>query len=254
MTELPRVSLLMPAYNGVRYIKAAIDSVKAQTYRDWELIIVDDDSIDGTWELAKALVGRDKRIKVYQNDINLGIPKNRKRAFEYSSGSLVGHLDNDDMLERYSIEEMVCAFLQRPEIMLIYSDISQIGVYGEQQLYSQNKDYDPSMLHLHGWRHFGGYQRSVMGSISGYNEQLKSGCEDGDLFMQIAEKFPIMRLPKPLYLYRVHPDNSGKNNKECKTCSERPLCNYARVWCKSAGYDIATFTPLPKPPEITDGK
>ena len=240
----PLVSILMPAYNTARYIKYAIDSVKAQTYKNWELVVVDDCSDDGTWEIAQALSKKDKRIKAYRNEENLGIVKNRKKAFEFSIGDLVCHFDNDDILERYALEEVIRSFEQLPDVMLIYTDIVQIGEKGQHELYSASKNFDPNKLHQHGWRHFGTYRREVMNHIDGYNDKLKSGCEDGDLFMQIAEKFPCARLPKPLYMYRSHGGNNSQNNKKCESCEERPICNFARVWCKSANYDVETFKPI----------
>ena len=156
----------------------------------------------------------------------------------------VCHFDNDDMLERFSLDEMVRAFDQLPDVKLIYTDLAQIGEEGEHHHYSASETYDPNKLHQHGWRHFGMYRRSVMDHIDGYNTKLISGCEDGDLFMQIAEKFPIARLPKVLYLYRAHSKNNSINNKKCESCTERSYCNYARVWCKSANYDLLTFKPL----------
>lgn len=238
------VSLLMPAYNSARYIKYAINSVQNQTYTNWELIIVDDCSNDGTWEIAYMLSTRDSRIKVYQNDKNLGIVKNRKRAYSLSTGDLIAHFDNDDILERYSVDEMVKAFDQLPDVGLIYTDLAQIDEKGKHQLYSESKTFDPNILHQHGWRHFGMYRRKVMNYIDGYNEKLVSGCEDGDLFMQIAEKFPIVRLPKVLYLYRAHSENNSNYNKKCEICEERPVCNYIRVWSKTAKYNPITFKPL----------
>jgi hypothetical protein len=100
---------------------------------------------------------------------------------------------------------------------LIYSDLAQIGEKGEHQLYSDSKTFDPNTLHQHGWRHFGMYRRKVMDHIDGYNDKLISACEDGDLFMQIAEKYPIARLPKVLYLYRAHSANNSNNNKKCES-------------------------------------
>ena len=245
----PLVSILMPAYNTARYIKYAIDSVKGQTYKNWELVVVDDCSDDGTWEIAQALSRKDKRIKAYRNEENIGIVKNRKKAFGLSTGDLVCHFDNDDILERYALEEVVRSFEQLPNVMLIYTDIVQIGEKGQHELYSASKNFDPDKLHQHGWRHFGTYRRDVMNHIDGYNDRLKSGCEDGDLFMQIAEKFPCARLPKPLYMYRSHGENNSQNNKKCESCEERSVCNFARVWCKSANYEIETFKPI----EVANG-
>jgi len=242
--DRPIVSLLMPAYNAVQFIKAAIDSLKAQTYKGWELIIVDDGSTDGTWELASKLAESDFRIKVYRNETNLGIPKNRAKCFSYSTGNFIGHFDNDDVLERYALEEMLLFLLKNPTCMLAYSDMAQIGIKNELHHYLMAPDLIPTQLHKNGWRHLGIYRREVMNSIDGYNTQLISGCEDGDIFMQIAEKFVCTRVPKILYYHRATGVNASDRNKKCESCSERPVCNYARVWAKHAGYDLLTFTPL----------
>lgn len=250
------ISLLMPTYNGVRFLKAAIDSVKAQTYSNWELVITDDCSNDGTWELATALAIHEPRIKLQQNEKRLGTVKNRKRCYEYSTGNLIGHFDQDDMLERWALDEMIRSFQMEPEIMLFYSDVAQIGEAHEHQLYSVNKDFNPMELYNHGWRHLGMYRRDVMQHIAGYNDKIVSACEDGDLFMQIAEKnFGIKRIPKILYLYRAHQNNQSKNNKKCNVCEERNDCNFIRVWDKAISLknvkDKTQQTLEPTPSNVT---
>ena len=242
----PVVSVIMLGYQSVQFIKPAIDSIRAQTFPDWEIIFVDDCSTDGTYELASKLSEAEPRLKVFRNEKNIGIVKNRKRAYELTSGDFICHVDNDDMLERWAFEEMLREFLKHPEVMLIHSDLAQIGVEGEVQLYSKTHDFDPAHLELFGWRHFGMYRRAVMNHIDGYNDRLVSACEDGDLAMQIAERFPVMRHPKVLYYYRNHGKNSSRNNKKCDTCSERLMCNFARVWCKAVKFDVATWAPLAK--------
>lgn len=239
----PTVSIIMLGFQSVQYIKAAIDSIRAQTLQNWELVFVDDCSWDGTYELASKLAEYDRRIKVYRNQTNLGVVKNRKRAFELTTGDFICHVDNDDLLERWALEEVVNEFGRRPEVMMIYSDLAQISADGHIELYSKNHDFDPNQLHLYGWRHFGMYRREVMNHIQGYNDKLISACEDGDLAMQIVEKFPAFRYPKVLYYYRNHGKNTSLGNKKCDTCTERMVCNFARVWAKSAKYDLATWKP-----------
>ena len=243
MSDKPLVSIIMLLYNNVQYLKSAIESVKAQTYKNWELVINDDRSTDGAYELALVFAKTDKRIRVSRNDRNIGTVKNRKKTYSLTKGELVCHLDNDDMLERWALEEMVNAFAQQPLTMLLYSDIVQIGKKNEVELYSASPTYDKEKLHQHGWRHFGMYRRLVMQYIDGYNDKLVSACEDGDLFMQIAEKFPIQRLEKPLYLYRNHGENNSHKNLKCQTCPSNPDCNYVRVWAASLNYDQRTLEP-----------
>lgn len=234
------VSLMMPAYNTARFLEQAVDSVKSQTYANWELIIVDDGSTDGTWDLASKAASADHRIKAYRNDENLGIARTRFTAASHAAGEFIGHIDSDDILVTTALEEMVSAFQRDPDVMLLYSDMNQIGPNGEFQFYGQSPDFNQGALHQHGWRHFGMYRRDVLKRIHGYNINLR-GCEDGDLFMQIAEKFKCARVPKVLYHYRYHGGNFTSKIKGCAQCPDRIICNYVRVWCRSAGYDPVTF-------------
>jgi len=243
MSDKPLVSILMPAYNTVAYIKWAIESCQSQTYRNWELIIVDDGSTDGTLELAWVLQKKDKRIKVFANESNLGINKTRQRTAKLATGDFFAHLDSDDMLERWALEEMLYTFKQKPDVMLIYSDLVQVSRKNEVEFYGASPTFDRQKLHQHGWRHFGMYRRLVMKYIDGYNDKLVSACEDWDLFMQIAVKFPIRRLEKPLYLYRNHGENNSHKNLKCQTCPSNPDCNYIRVWAASLNYDQRTLEP-----------
>lgn len=239
----PLFSVMMICYNNVQFIKAAIDSVKNQTYQNWELIINDDCSTDGTWELAKALEKTDSRIKVSQNAQNLMTPKNRAAASELLSGELIGHLDSDDMLYPHAIEYMVDAMNKHPDIALMYSDKSGINAAGKIIAYDMMPDYHSNLAYF-GWRHFGVYRKSVFNTTSGYNTKLTGGCEDGDLFMQIAEKHKFMRVPHVLYYHRSHSTNTSPKNHSCNTCQDRPICNYIRVWSKHAGVDHLTMLPL----------
>lgn len=230
-----KVTIMMPCYNTVAYIKAAIESVQNQTYEDWELLIQDDGSTDGSYELANALAQNDDRILVGRNEVNRGINRTRQILANLATGDLIGHLDSDDMLERWAVEEMVNAFKSRPDTMLIYSDMVQVGVKNDVECYSASPTYDSAKLYQHGWRHFGMYRAKVFDHIQGFNDKIAivKTCEDGDLFMQIAEKFPIYRLQKALYMYRNRGDNTSSQKPDCEKCPAKVDCNYIRVWTKS---------------------
>ena len=240
----PLVSIMMPSYQHVGYIKWAIDIVKAQTHTNWELLICDDASNDGSPELLSVLGKTDKRIKVFNNKQNLGIKHVRRMLASVAEGEFLCHLDSDDMLERWAIEEMLLEFEKYPEVKLIFSDMVQVGRFNAVEIYKANKDFDSAKLHEHGWRHFGMYRTDVFNHIYGFNELCRSGCEDGDFFMQIAEKFPIRRLPKVLYKYRSHGNNTSSNKPKCEECEHNPDCNYIRVWAKSLNYDQRTLKPI----------
>lgn len=247
------VTLLMPAYNNVSYIHQAIESVLAQTHSNWELLIQIDGANDGTHELAVGAAAKDSRIKVAANDKNIGLNLTRVAIQKRITGSYVAHFDSDDLLERYAIEETLKVFKTNPEVMLVYSDMAHIeqsgGLHNYKIIsYSPSKNFDPNKLYNFGWRHFGMYKAEVLEHVYGYNDKLSvvPGCSDGDLFMQIVEKFPAKRLPKVLYYYRNHATNNSKKKPKCQECPANPDCNYIRVWAKSLGYDQRTLKPLSK--------
>lgn len=239
----PLVSVLMISFNNVQYLKQAIDSVINQTYSNWELIVSDDGSTDGAWELAQALAKKDKRIKTYRNEKNLGIPKNRKQAFDKSTGELIAHLDCDDVLFKYAIETMLEHFDQNPDAMLAQSDSVLIDSKNNVIQYVFSPYPDANLTNF-GWRHFGMYRRKGYDTLKGYNTALKSACEDGDLFMQFAEKYPFIKVPAVLYKHRWHDKNTSESNNKCVECKDRDKCNFIRVWAKHANIDHLTFKPL----------
>src|SRR5690554_1034075 len=97
------VSILMPLYNAEKWLSETIESVLAQVYTNWELIIVDDGSMDNSYELAKSFAKRDNRIKVYKQK-NKGACAARNKAFELSKGEYIQYLDADDLLSKNKIE------------------------------------------------------------------------------------------------------------------------------------------------------
>jgi glycosyltransferase involved in cell wall biosynthesis len=243
MLNGPLVSILMLTYNNVQFLKQAMDSVTSQSYENWELIISDDGSTDGAWELAQVLANKDERIKAFQNPVRLGIVKNRKAAFDKSTGELIAHLDGDDLLFSHSVKRMVEELDKNPTAALGQSDSVFIDPQNKVMSYVGNS-YPSENLTEHGWRHFGMYRRSAYNQVDGYNPNLKNACEDGDLFMQIAEKFPFIRVDEVLYRHRWHGQNASHKNETCEVCKERPVCNYIRVWGKHAKVDHITYKPL----------
>lgn len=113
--EQPLVSVLMTAYNREKYIAAAIESVLASTYSNFELIITDDQSKDHTAEIAKRYAEKDKRIKVFINEQNLGDYPNRNKAASYAQGKYLKYVDADDAIYPWGLQLLVQMMEQFPE-------------------------------------------------------------------------------------------------------------------------------------------
>lgn len=105
--KLPLVSVLMPAYNGEKYIEEAIRSVMAQTISDWELVVIDDCSQDDTRFIVQSLALEDDRIRLYRNLRNLGAARARNRGLDLCRGEYVALLDCDDVWYPKKLEKQL---------------------------------------------------------------------------------------------------------------------------------------------------
>lgn len=101
------VSVIMPAYNAVAYIEEAIRSVMAQTFTDWELIVIDDGSIDATCEVVERLAAEDSRIRLMRNEQNCGVAVTRNRGLDVCRGAWVALLDCDDLWLPEKLEQQL---------------------------------------------------------------------------------------------------------------------------------------------------
>ncbi|GHU55150.1 putative teichuronic acid biosynthesis glycosyltransferase TuaG [Spirochaetia bacterium] len=102
-----RVSIITPNYNCSRFIAQTIESVLAQTYKDWEMIIVDDCSTDGSYEIALEYTKKDSRIRVYPMEHNSGAALCRNKAIELSQGQCLAFLDSDDLWMPEKLEKQL---------------------------------------------------------------------------------------------------------------------------------------------------
>ncbi len=105
--EQPLVSILMAAYNQEKFIGEAIESVLASTYRNFELIIVDDCSPDSTYMIANGYAAKDNRIRLYKNEKNLGDYPNRNRVASYAKGKYIKYIDGDDAIYYWGLQVQV---------------------------------------------------------------------------------------------------------------------------------------------------
>ena len=116
---LPLVSIGVPAYNAIQYINETVQSILAQDYPNIELLIQDNCSTDGTWELAQSLAARHPQISVQQNKSNIGMIGNFNRVINRASGSYVMVISADDFLEPTFVKCCVDVFLQSPQVDVV---------------------------------------------------------------------------------------------------------------------------------------
>lgn len=113
------VSIIMPAYNSARFIRHAVESVLAQTYTDWELLIVDDCSSDNTEQVVSAI--KDPRIRYMRNEQNMGAASTRNRALRQAEGRYIAFLDSDDLWTPDKLEKQI-AFMKQHDYAFTFAN------------------------------------------------------------------------------------------------------------------------------------
>lgn len=123
------VTIIMPAYNCEKYLKEAVESVKAQTYKDWKLLIIDDCSTDGTLKLAHSLVDSDERITVLHNKTNSGVSNTRNRGIRDADTEWIAFLDSDDVWEHEKLERQLS--IATDDVDIVYCSYGFIDETGK---------------------------------------------------------------------------------------------------------------------------
>lgn len=125
----PLVSVITPTYNSANFILDSIESVKNQSFKNWELIIVDDCSTDNTVSIIKEQVRGDSRISIIENDINSGAAKSRNKAIDISKGKYIAFLDSDDLWFTDKLTKQV-HFMEEHQIAFSFSSYEIIDENG----------------------------------------------------------------------------------------------------------------------------
>lgn len=122
----PLVSVIMPSYNSEGTIAESIKSVISQTYTNWEIIVVDDKSTDGTWTILKRFSEQYPNIHIFQNDMNRGAGASRNLAIEKAQGRFIAFLDSDDLWTEDKLSEQI-AFMLNNNYALTYTHYSRFN-------------------------------------------------------------------------------------------------------------------------------
>lgn len=208
-----KVSVLIPAYNNQNFIGNALDSVLAQTYSDYEIIVVDDGSTDDTPNiLTRYAEAHSEKIKVIHQQ-NSGPSVARNRAFEASSGDLLAFLDSDDWWTEDKLEKQVSLFTRYPNSSFIYAGYEEIFENTERRVTHLPAKQLQGDIYLKLWLDdhpiWGGTMlvpRSLYQQIGGFDNELK-GDENVDLRLKLAQLGPVYFVDQVVTYYRKHDHN-----------------------------------------------
>ncbi len=200
----PAISIVLPTYNGSKYIKHSIESCLTQTFMDFELIIVNDCSTDDTLNIILEYAEKDKRIKVVNNEFNKKLPISLNTGFEKAQGKYFTWTSDDNYYAPEALEEMFKILENNSEFDLVYSDYFIIDendkVTGSRKFGDINKGFNK-------WLGAGAcflYKKKIHTINNGYNPAAFL-IEDYDFFVRAFSKFNFYYLAtSELYYYREH--------------------------------------------------
>lgn len=204
MNENPLFSVLIANYNNGNYLMEAIESVKLQSYTNWEIIIVDDGSTDNSHELYREFE-KDNRIHIYYNYVNRGCGFTKRRCVEMASGEICGFLDPDDTLLVKAIEIMVNEHQLNANYSLIYSRCylcdTNMKIVGENKFIELKKDNDYLNNRWLGAMNFCAFKKVFYDKTIGISDYIKAGV-DQDLYFKLEEVGEFRMLDVFTYNYR----------------------------------------------------
>ena len=219
MSETPLVSILVANYNNGQYLQEAVNSILAQTYPNWEIVIVDDCSTDSSHDLYPQL-SADSRIHIFYNERNFGAGYTKRRCVEESRGEICGFVDPDDLLaEPDVIKQMVDAHLDHPAVSLVYSGCYETDENLNVIREVPGRDFtQKSALETCSWpiRHFVTFKKKCYDETVGIDPFMKRAV-DYDMYYKLEEVGEILHLDRILYIYRHNRNSISLNDNEYKS-------------------------------------
>jgi glycosyltransferase involved in cell wall biosynthesis len=209
------VSIAIPVYNTARFLPAALDSLLAQDHADWEGLLWDDGSTDGSGEIAADYARRDPRFRLLGNGRNNGVGIALASALEAATGDYVGVLDGDDLLEPDALSSMVAFMQARPQLGMAYSQYTEIGEDGSFKSlgWRFRKPYSPYQLLVDFMLyHFRLARTDAYRAVGGFDPTMDVSA-DYDFCLRMSERYPIEHLPKSLYRYRIRRDSISQGSR-----------------------------------------
>ena len=219
----PTVSINLCVFNGENYLREALGSIVSQTYKDWELVVINDGSSDSTEAIVYEFINRGYPI-VYRYQENKGLGYSRNEALKRSQGEYIAFIDHDDTWMLQKLEKQMGLFHTNPKVGLVYSDCYFAYPDGKKVLGS--KFFNFRRGHVFKEMLAGNFivlstavvRKDLVNEFGGFPHY--SVAEEFALFLKIAYEHPVDFIDEPLVKYRYHEGNVSKdletNLKETK--------------------------------------
>ncbi|GEM_PF-1258177 len=245
----PLVSILTPVYNGECFLNAAVNSVCNQSYANWELLLVDDGSQDGSWRLIQEWAERDERIKAFAHPghVNRGVSASRNLALQHASGKYVALLDCDDEWLPAKLERQVRILEDNPDVVIVYSKAISIDSAGIELRLTPGR-HDFPLLCGSGFPGKSGnvvdgmikdavwmptltvvMVADAVNTLGGFDETLAFQVEDHLLFTLLSERGKVWFVDEILARYRVHSSSYTQTTQWLYSMIEYYECLYGKL-------------------------
>jgi len=235
MSTSPAISVVAGAYNAQRYLAEMIDSFLAQTFADFELIVVDDGSTDSTADILRSYAGRDPRVKPLFIQ-HTGIVGAANAGVEAAQTDLIARADADDISLPQRLEKQFAYMREHPECVAVGSRMILIEPYGSPLCATDHKltheEIDAGLMRGGGWvlpQPAVMFRREAFMRAGMYRKQYE-WSEDLDLFLRLAEVGKVANLPDALVKYRLHPLSTNFTKRDLQLKLKQSLVTeaYAR--------------------------
>ena len=216
----PYVTVLMPVYNGEKYLKEAVDSILNQTFEDFEFLIIDDGSTDRSLEILKSY--KDPRIRIFQNEKNIGLIKSLNKGLKLTQGKYIARMDADDISLPERLEKQITFMDVSPKIgvcgtwLQTFGEIKKTVVKSPlnhedicARMFCDNSIWHPTVI----------FRKDIIDRYHLFYDENVQGCEDYKLWVEMAKVTILANLPEVLLLYRIHGfqvTKLGSNSQDIK--------------------------------------
>lgn len=231
----------MPAYNAEKFVSASIESVLAQTFGDFELLVVDDASTDGTAAIVESYVARDSRVRLLRHEQNKGVAGALNTGLAAARGKYIARADADDLNRPYRFDHQVAFLESHPRIFLVGGGYAPFNEEGHRL-----DAFHPTDSLEIAWRFVTNtyfchptvvFRREVYEALGGYPAVE---AEDFAYFSRVVRRFPCANLPEILIDYRETLGNRSNSAKEriAKSVETQSRDNYSHYVGNAAGFTL----------------
>lgn len=232
---MPKATIIIPAFNAAKYIEKTLDTVLAQTFGDFECLVVDDSSTDDTLAIVKRCAGADNRIKVFQVEHKAGPAKPRNCGLMHATGDFIFIFDADDLMHPNKLEISMAAFEKNPTADFLFTNYNSIDAKGDcltanylaeyntlkkllpngwetESAFIESKNLYPALVKVNfiGTSSVG-LRKSALSAADKFNEDLKNS-DDRLFWLLFSQKHHGVFINKILHSYRILNDGVSKRS------------------------------------------